>query len=117
MKRFEGKTALVTGSNRVIGLATAEAFANEGARLVMTGRDQATLDRARGALGVDCIAIRSDAAQVAAGRLWQTSEVAAGIKAQMPIKRFGTPKEIASAVLYLAGGRRHEPAVERSRRP
>jgi NAD(P)-dependent dehydrogenase (short-subunit alcohol dehydrogenase family) len=30
------------------------------------------------------------------------SEVAAGIQAQVPLKRFGTPEEIASAVLYLA---------------
>jgi NAD(P)-dependent dehydrogenase (short-subunit alcohol dehydrogenase family) len=32
----------------------------------------------------------------------QLSEVAAGIQAQIPLKRFGTPGEIASAVLYLA---------------
>jgi NAD(P)-dependent dehydrogenase (short-subunit alcohol dehydrogenase family) len=32
----------------------------------------------------------------------QLSEVAAGIQAQVPLKRFGTPDEIASAVLYLA---------------
>ena len=32
----------------------------------------------------------------------QLSEVAAGIQAQVPLKRLGTPEEIASAVLYLA---------------
>jgi NAD(P)-dependent dehydrogenase (short-subunit alcohol dehydrogenase family) len=32
----------------------------------------------------------------------QLSEVAAGIQSQIPLKRFGTPDEIASAVLYLA---------------
>jgi NAD(P)-dependent dehydrogenase (short-subunit alcohol dehydrogenase family) len=31
----------------------------------------------------------------------QLSEVAANIQAQIPLKRFGTPDEIASAVLYL----------------
>jgi NAD(P)-dependent dehydrogenase (short-subunit alcohol dehydrogenase family) len=32
----------------------------------------------------------------------QLSEVANNIQAQIPLKRFGTPDEIASAVLYLA---------------
>ena len=32
----------------------------------------------------------------------QLSDVEAGIQAQIPLKRFGTPDEIASAVLYLA---------------
>jgi NAD(P)-dependent dehydrogenase (short-subunit alcohol dehydrogenase family) len=32
----------------------------------------------------------------------QLSEVAADIQAQIPLKRFGTPEEVASAVLYLA---------------
>jgi NAD(P)-dependent dehydrogenase (short-subunit alcohol dehydrogenase family) len=32
----------------------------------------------------------------------QLSEVSANIQAQIPLKRFGTPDEIASAVLYLA---------------
>jgi NAD(P)-dependent dehydrogenase (short-subunit alcohol dehydrogenase family) len=32
----------------------------------------------------------------------QLSEVETSIQAQIPLKRFGTPEEIASAVLYLA---------------
>lgn len=67
MKRFEGKTALVTGGNSGIGLATALAFANEGARLVITGRDQSTLDQAKAQLGADSIAIHNDAGQTADG--------------------------------------------------
>lgn len=65
MKRFEGKTALVTGGNSGIGLATALAFADEGARLVITGRDQPTLDYAKAQLGADAIAVRSDAGRIA----------------------------------------------------
>src|SRR5262245_6834701 len=67
MRRFEGKTALVTGGNSGIGLATALAFAHEGARVVITGRDQSTLDQAKARLGADSIAIRNDAGQVADG--------------------------------------------------
>jgi NAD(P)-dependent dehydrogenase (short-subunit alcohol dehydrogenase family) len=61
MKRFANKTVLVTGGNSGIGLAAAQQFANEGARVVITGRDQAKLDEAREQLGSGAIAIVSDA--------------------------------------------------------
>src|SRR5262249_686680 len=43
MMRFAGKVAVVTGGNSGIGLATAKAFAREGASVVITGRDEASL--------------------------------------------------------------------------
>src|SRR5262245_59318415 len=64
MGRFEGKCALVTGGSSGIGLATARAFEREGARVVVTGRDQDTLDKARGELGKSAIAMRSDAGKL-----------------------------------------------------
>ncbi|MGF6756717.1 SDR family oxidoreductase [Paraburkholderia sp. GAS334] len=68
MTRFEGKTVLVTGGNSGMGLATAQAFAAEGARVVITGRDEATLETAKATLGAGAIAIRNDAGSVAAAR-------------------------------------------------
>ena len=67
MKRFEGKSVLVTGGNSGIGLAAALAFAEEGARVVFTGRNQSTLDKAAAQLGENVVAVRNDAASVADG--------------------------------------------------
>lgn len=66
-QKFAGKVALVTGGNSGIGLATALAFAKEGARVVVTGRDQSSLDKAAARLGKNVIAVRSDAGNVADG--------------------------------------------------
>jgi NAD(P)-dependent dehydrogenase (short-subunit alcohol dehydrogenase family) len=44
--RLAGKTAVVTGGNRGIGLAIAQALAVEGCRIAITGRDKNALDAA-----------------------------------------------------------------------
>src|SRR5262249_1133000 len=59
---------------------TALAFAHEGARVVITGRDQSTLDQAKGWLGADSIAIRNDAGQVADGNALAQTLKQQGIK-------------------------------------
>jgi NAD(P)-dependent dehydrogenase (short-subunit alcohol dehydrogenase family) len=48
--RLLGKTALVTGANRGIGLAIAQALASQGCNLVITGRNQSALNKAAGEL-------------------------------------------------------------------
>ncbi len=40
-----GKTAVVTGATGAIGLAIASRFVREGAKVVLTGRDQAKLSQ------------------------------------------------------------------------
>lgn len=56
-KRFDGKTALVTGASRGIGLAIAERLVAEGARVVITARKKEALDEAVAALGGPTVAL------------------------------------------------------------
>ena len=63
--RLENKTALITGGSSGIGLATARLFLAEGARVAITGRNQAALDKAVRDLGSGVLAIKADAADVA----------------------------------------------------
>jgi NAD(P)-dependent dehydrogenase (short-subunit alcohol dehydrogenase family) len=60
MNRFEGKVVVIAGGNSGIGLASAVAFAQEGARVVVTGRDVSTLRSAQAEIGASAIAIQSD---------------------------------------------------------
>jgi 3-oxoacyl-[acyl-carrier protein] reductase len=56
-KRFEGKTAIVTGASRGIGLAIAERLVAEGARVVITARKKEALDEAVEHLGGPGVAL------------------------------------------------------------
>lgn len=64
--RLKNKAALITGGNSGIGLATARLFAAEGARVVITGRNQATLEAAAKELGPNALAVVADATDIAA---------------------------------------------------
>ena len=43
MKKLENKVALITGGSTGMGRATALTFANEGAKVLITGRNEETL--------------------------------------------------------------------------
>lgn len=60
MGQLDGKKALVTGGTSGIGLATARRFAEEGARVFVTGRRQAQLDEATASIGPGATGIRGD---------------------------------------------------------
>lgn len=60
---LSGRTALVTGGSRGLGLAMAEALGEYGARIILTARKQAELDEAvahLSGLGIDASAIAAD---------------------------------------------------------
>ena len=77
---LKGKSVLITGGNSGIGLATARLLLEKGARVAITGRDQAKLDAALAELGGDVLGIQAD--------LNNLAEIDAVVKAIG--ERFGT---------------------------
>lgn len=64
MARLKGKVAVVTGGNSGIGLATAKRFADEGAKVVISGRSKKTLDEAVRAIGNGVLAVQADVSRL-----------------------------------------------------
>ncbi|HSJ69478.1 MAG TPA: SDR family oxidoreductase [Anditalea sp.] len=61
---FKGKVVIITGATSGIGEACAVAFGNEGAKVVITGRNQLKLDNTLVRLqkeGIECMGILADA--------------------------------------------------------
>lgn len=65
MKKLEGKIALITGGTSGIGLAAARLFREQGARLVLTGRDAGRIAAAAQEFGDAALVLRSEAGNLA----------------------------------------------------
>jgi NAD(P)-dependent dehydrogenase (short-subunit alcohol dehydrogenase family) len=78
---LNGKTAVITGGSSGIGLATAQRFVDQGARVFITGRRQAELDAAVKRLGEAATGVQGDVSNPAdLDRLYaQVAEQGSGI--------------------------------------
>jgi NAD(P)-dependent dehydrogenase (short-subunit alcohol dehydrogenase family) len=65
MQKLKNKVAVITGGNSGIGFGIAQEFKNEGAKGVIVGRNQETLDSAVAQLGENFIAINADVTNIA----------------------------------------------------
>jgi len=101
--KLAGKIALVTGGNSGIGLATAKLFSQEGARVVIVGRDRATLDEAASAIGSDVLVLQADVAHLSQiDQLYQSISEKLGkidvLFANAGIGRFTSLKDTTEAI-------------------
>jgi len=60
MSKLEGKVAVITGGSSGIGLAAAQLFASEGAKVFITGRRQNELDAAVKQIGKNATGVQGD---------------------------------------------------------
>ena len=60
MEKLKNKVAVITGGNSGMGLATAKLFATEGAKVAITGRNEATLKKAVSEIGHNAIGVKAD---------------------------------------------------------
>lgn len=97
MNRFKGKSVLVTGGSSGIGLAAAQAFAAEGARVIVTGRDAAALEQARTLIGGNALAVRNNAGDLAAAKALAAAIGADGTRLDAIFVNAGTAKFAAFA--------------------
>lgn len=65
MKKLSNKTAVITGGNSGIGLATAQEFIAQGAKVIITGRNQKSIDEAIALLGDNAYGVIADSGNMA----------------------------------------------------
>lgn len=66
MSRLQGKRTLITGGTSGIGLETAKQFLAEGARVIVTGVNPESIQKAKAELGAEVLVLRADSASLAA---------------------------------------------------
>jgi NAD(P)-dependent dehydrogenase (short-subunit alcohol dehydrogenase family) len=66
-QRLRGRRVLITGATSGVGLAAAQRFAAEGARLALVSRSREALERARRDHGLDAVVIAADLGDRGAG--------------------------------------------------
>jgi len=72
-QKLNNKVAVITGGSSGIGLAIAKRFAQEGAKVAITGRNQQTIDRAIAEIGPNGLGIQGDVSKLAdLTRIYQT---------------------------------------------
>jgi NAD(P)-dependent dehydrogenase (short-subunit alcohol dehydrogenase family) len=64
--KLDNKLAVITGGTTGIGLATAQLFLEEGAKVIVTGRNPETLDQAKNTLGSGADVIAADTSDLRA---------------------------------------------------
>jgi meso-butanediol dehydrogenase / (S,S)-butanediol dehydrogenase / diacetyl reductase len=107
MRRFEGKTVIVTGAGSGIGAATAARFAEEGANVVLAGRREAALRDVESRLP-------TGKAMVQACDVTSEKDVAALIEAAL--SRFGRINVLANNAGLFEGGTAIEATTEHWRK-
>lgn len=60
MGKLEGKVALITGGNSGIGLSIAQEFSRQGAKIVIFGRNSATLAQAENSITGEVLSVKGD---------------------------------------------------------